>query len=46
MKNVGTIILPVFLNKDADEIKTIENSNFKPVWDVLKALRSHDERLV
>ena len=44
-KNVGTIILPVFLNKDADEIQTIENSNFKPVWDVLKALRSHDERL-
>ena len=26
-------------------IKTIESSNFKPVWDVLKALRSHDERL-
>ncbi len=44
-KKIGTIILPVFLNKDADEIKTIENSNFKPVWDVLKALRSHDERL-
>ena len=37
--------MPVFLNKDADEINTIENSNFKPVWDVLKALRSHDERL-
>ena len=44
-KNIGTIILPVFLNKNADDIKTIENSNFKPVWDVLKALRSHDERL-
>ena len=44
-KKIGTIILPVFLNKNSDELKTIESSNFKPVWDVLKALRSHDERL-
>ncbi len=44
-KTIGTIILPVYLNKDENEIKTIEKSNFKPVWDVLKALRSHDNIL-
>ena len=41
----GTIILPVFIQPSEDNIGTIEKSNFKPVWEVLKALRSHDERL-
>jgi predicted helicase len=44
-KKFGTIILPVFIEPGDNEIERIENSNFKPVWDVLKALRSHDERL-
>ena len=44
-KKFGTIILPVFVEPGDDEIERIEKSNFKPVWDVLKALRSHDERL-
>ena len=41
----GTIVLPVFIEDGDDHEKSIEASNFKPVWDVLKALRAHDEVL-
>ena len=44
-KNIGTIILPVFLEDGEDPERVIEASNFKPVWDVLNALRAHDETL-
>ena len=41
----GTIVIPVFI-QDGDTVEdSIEESNFKPVWDVLKALRAHDEVL-
>ena len=41
----GTIVLPVFIEDGDDHETCIEASNFKPVWDVLKALRAHDEVL-
>ena len=41
----GTIVLPVFIEDGDDPEASIEASNFKPVWDVLKALRAHDEVL-
>jgi superfamily II DNA or RNA helicase len=41
----GTIVIPVFIEDGDDPETSIENSNFKPVWDVLKALRAHDEAL-
>ena len=41
----GTIVLPVFIEAGDDHEASIEASNFKPVWDVLKALRDHDEVL-
>jgi len=41
----GTIVLPVFIEDGDDHEASIEASNFKPVWDVLKALRAHDEVL-
>jgi superfamily II DNA or RNA helicase len=41
----GTIVLPVFIDDGDDHEASIEASNFKPVWDVLKALRAHDEVL-
>ena len=41
----GTIVLPVFIEDGDDHETAIEASNFKPVWDVLKALRAHDEVL-
>ena len=39
----GTIVLPVFIEDGDDHEASIEASDFKPVWDVLKALRAHDE---
>ena len=44
-KTKGTIVLPVFLEAGDDPDTIIDATNFKPVWDVLKALRAHDEVL-
>ena len=47
-KKLGYIILPIALSED--ELKhldnTLSNDNFKHIWSVLKALRSHDSSLV
>jgi superfamily II DNA or RNA helicase/DNA-directed RNA polymerase alpha subunit len=44
---VGRIIVPVVVPKanetDADNV--FEDSSFKPVWDVVRALKAHDFRL-
>ena len=44
-KTLGTIILPVFLSDEEDPDRMLDQSAFKHVWDVLKALRAHDEAL-
>ena len=44
-KKVGTIVIPVFIDTDADPEVALDSSVFKPVWDVIKALRAHDEEL-
>ena len=44
-KKTGTIILPVFLKSAADAVTAIEASNFKPIWEVLDALKAHDDVL-
>jgi superfamily II DNA or RNA helicase len=44
-KTVGTIVIPVFINTDEDPEIALDSSVFKPVWDVVKALRAHDEEL-
>jgi superfamily II DNA or RNA helicase len=44
-KKVGTIVIPVFIDTDADPEVVLRRSVFKPVWDVIRALRSHDEEL-
>jgi superfamily II DNA or RNA helicase len=44
-KKVGTIVLPVFIDSEGDTEDVLDQSVFKPIWDVLKALRSHDEEL-
>jgi superfamily II DNA or RNA helicase len=44
-KTVGTIVIPVFISTDEDPEVALDSSAFKPVWDVIKALRSHDEDL-
>lgn len=45
VQKVGTIVIPVFIEQGDNHEAAIEASNFKPVWDVLKALKSHDEVL-
>jgi superfamily II DNA or RNA helicase len=44
-KKTGTIVLPVFISKSDDPVQAIESGNFKPIWDVLNALKAHDEVL-
>jgi len=44
-KSLGVVVLPVFVGDDEDPQKALDDSSFKPVWDVLKALRAHDEVL-
>jgi superfamily II DNA or RNA helicase len=44
-KKIGTIVLPVFLATGKNAEDTLATSNFKPIWDVLNALRAHDDVL-
>jgi len=41
----GTVVVPVFVATDKDPELELEGSVFKPVWDVVRALRAHDEVL-
>jgi predicted helicase len=44
-KTMGTIVLPVFIEQTENAEIALEASDFKPIWDVLEALKSHDDRL-
>jgi predicted helicase len=44
-KTTGTIVIPVFIEKTEDAEATLEGSEFKPIWHVLEALKSHDDKL-
>lgn len=44
-KALGTIMIPVFIDTDTDPEVALDSSAFKPVWDVIKALRAHDSEL-
>lgn len=44
-KTIGTIVIPVFIDTQADPEAALDDSVFKPVWDVIKALRAHDDDL-
>lgn len=44
-KKLGTIVIPVFVESTNDPESELEKSVFKPIWDVIKALRSHDDDL-
>jgi len=44
-KTVGTIVVPVFIDETSDANNALEQSAFSTVWQVLKALRAHDQRL-
>jgi superfamily II DNA or RNA helicase len=45
-KTKGFILIPVFVGQTDDVQAALETSDFKPVWDVLNALKSHDDRLI
>jgi superfamily II DNA or RNA helicase len=44
-KTAGTIVLPVFIEVGDTPLESIEASNFKPIWEVLNALKAHDDVL-
>ena len=44
-KQVGYVILPVVVPDGLSAADVLDRSAFKEVWSVLRALRSHDERL-
>lgn len=44
-KSLGTIVLPVFIENGTDAEASLQSSHFKPVWNVINALKSHDEVL-
>jgi predicted helicase len=44
-KELGTIVIPVFVGESEDPGEAVERSAFKPIWEVIRALRDHDEEL-
>ena len=44
-KTIGTVVIPVFIDTEEDPQAALDSSAFKPVWDVIKALRAHDTEL-
>jgi hypothetical protein len=44
-KKAGTIVLPVFIGDGDNPEQSLDEGNFKPIWDVLNALKSHDDVL-
>lgn len=44
-KSLGTVVIPVFIGSEENPETVLNDSAFKPVWDVIKALRAHDEEL-
>jgi hypothetical protein len=44
-KETGTIVIPVFLREADDPDTALDSSEFRPVWQIVNALRSHDESL-
>jgi predicted helicase len=44
-KTVGTVVIPVFVDEEGDAEQALEASEFDRVWQVVRALRDHDEVL-
>ncbi len=46
-KKTGYIVIPVVVpeGKGVNDARVLESSDFAVVWDVVRALRSHDERM-
>jgi predicted helicase len=44
-KKLGTIVLPVLLPTGTNQHELLDSSSFKPIWEILNALKSHDSEL-
>lgn len=45
-KNYGYVIVPIAIPEDGDPTQILDNKDtFNTIWSVLRALRSHDERM-
>jgi superfamily II DNA or RNA helicase len=44
-KTVGTVVIPIFVGDEADAEHALETSDFNRVWQLIRALRDHDELL-
>ncbi|WP_419918318.1 DEAD/DEAH box helicase family protein [Candidatus Poriferisocius sp.] len=46
-KEIGRVVIPVVVpeGKNVTDQEVLNGSDFKVVWDVVRALRSHDERI-
>ena len=44
-KTVGHIVIPVFVSSEEEAAGELEASKYKPVWEVINALKAHDETL-
>jgi predicted helicase len=44
-KTLGTIVIPVFVDPNENPDVALRDSRYKPIWDVIMALRGHDEQL-
>jgi predicted helicase len=44
-KTMGTIVIPVFIEQTDDAEVALGASEYKPIWEVLEALKSHDDIL-
>ncbi|MGV9383602.1 Helicase associated domain protein [Nonomuraea sp. NPDC003707] len=42
---VATIIVPLMADPDADLAAAMDGSDYAPVWEVVRALRSHDDEV-
>jgi superfamily II DNA or RNA helicase len=44
-KEIGTIVIPLFIDQSEDADEALSRSAFEPIWRVLCALRAHDASL-
>ncbi len=44
-KTVGTVVIPVFVDERADPESVLNTGDFDRVWQIVKALRAHDDVL-
>jgi len=42
---IGSIVIPILIDDEADADEQLRQSRFEPIWNVLKALRAHDDVL-